>query len=111
MNFEIEALPEFERELKKLSKKYFSIKSDYHDLLESLLDNPLQGTPLGRNLYKIRMPISSKRQDKSGGARVITCVKIVNEKIFLVAIYDKSEMDNISDVEISERLKSIDYRL
>jgi hypothetical protein len=53
------------------------------------------------------MPIASKGQGKSGGARVITCVKIIKEKIFLVAIYDKSEMEVISEKELSERLKSI----
>lgn len=107
MSFKIDALPEFEKELKKLSKKYASLKSDYQNLLENLLENPQQGTPLGKNLYKIRMPIASKGQGKSGGARVITCVKIVKEKIFLVAIYDKSEMEVISEKELSERLKGI----
>lgn len=107
MSFEIDALPEFEKELKRLAKKYMSLRADYQSLLESLLENPQQGTPLGKNLYKIRMPIISKGQGKSGGARVITCVKIVNEKIFLVAIYDKSEMEVISEKELSERLKGI----
>ncbi|MFN8344891.1 MAG: type II toxin-antitoxin system RelE/ParE family toxin [Spirosomataceae bacterium] len=74
--------------------------------MENLLENPQQGTPLGKNLYKIRMPIASKGQGKSGGARVITCVKILKEKIFLVAIYDKSEMEVISEKELSERLKN-----
>ena len=107
MSFNIEALPQFERDLKKLAKKYASLKADYQHLLESLLESPQQGTPLGKDLYKIRMPISSKKQGKSGGARVITCVKIVNEKIFLVAIYDKSEMETISDRELLERLNTL----
>lgn len=107
MSFDIETLPQFERDLKKLAKKYASLKADYQHLLESLLETPQQGTPLGKDLYKIRMPISSKSQGKSGGARVITCVKIVNEKIFLVAIYDKSEMATISDRELLERLNTL----
>lgn len=107
MNLQIIPLEEFERDFKRLFKKYPSLIKDIQNLKAQLIENPQQGTPLGRNLYKIRMPISSKGQGKSGGARVITCVKIVNEKIFLVAIYDKSEMEIISDAEISERLKSI----
>ena len=53
------------------------------------------------------MSITSKGKGKSGGARVITCVKITNEKIFLLTIYDKSEKDDISDKELNELLKFI----
>ncbi len=97
MNLTIIPLEEFEKDFKSLFKKYPSLIKDIQSLRDSLLENPQQGTPLGKNLYKIRMPIASKGQGKSGGARVITCVKIVNEKIFLVAIYDKSEMEIISE--------------
>ena len=107
MNFKIEAVDEFERDLKKLSKKYPSLKKDFEDMLNSLLANPQQGEPLGKDCYKIRMSISSKGQGKSGGARLITNVKIIKEKIYLIAIYDKSDMENISDKELKERLKGI----
>ena len=107
MNFKIESLEEFEKELKRLSKKYSSIKVDFENLLYDLISNPQQGKPLGKDCYKIRMAISSKRQGKSGGARVVTCVKITKAKIYLVAIYDKSDLDNISDAELNERLKNI----
>ncbi len=46
------------------------------------------------------MAISSKGKGKSGGSRVITCVKVVNEDIYLLAIYDKSDKENISDKEL-----------
>jgi hypothetical protein len=107
MNLAIILLEEFEKDFKYLFKKYPSLIKDIQNLKDSLLANPQQGTPLGKNLYKIRMPIASKGQGKSGGARVITCVKIIKEKIFLVAIYDKSEMEVISEKELSERLKGI----
>jgi mRNA-degrading endonuclease RelE of RelBE toxin-antitoxin system len=107
VNFKIEVIDEFEKDLKKLSKKYPSLKKDYENMLYSLLANPQQGEPLGKDCYKIRMAISSKGQGKSGGARLITNVKIVKEKIYLIAIYDKSDMENISDKELKERLKGI----
>lgn len=47
MNFKIEVIDEFEKDLKKLSKKYPSLKKDYEDMLYSLLANPQQGEPLG----------------------------------------------------------------
>ena len=102
----IVALPQFEKEIKQLSKKYPSIDADFEGLLSSLLNNPTTGESLGNNCYKIRMKIASKRTGKSGGARVITCVKILNSKIFLVSIYDKADRETITKKEIESILKS-----
>jgi len=66
MSFEILRTEEFSRHFKQLAKKYPSVKTDYASLLESLEQNPLQGTPLGKDCYKIRMRISSKKTGKSG---------------------------------------------
>jgi mRNA-degrading endonuclease RelE of RelBE toxin-antitoxin system len=95
----------FEKEFKKLSAKHLSLRADFKSFLSILEENPFQGTPLGNDCYKIRLAISSKAKGKSGGARVITCVKIVANKIFLVAIYDKSEKEAISNKELRERIK------
>ena len=65
------------------------------------------GTPLGNNCYKIRMAITSKGKGKSGGARVITFVQIIETTIFLLSIYDKADAANISDKELKERLKRL----
>jgi mRNA-degrading endonuclease RelE of RelBE toxin-antitoxin system len=97
MSFEISASPNFERELKRLSKKYPSLKSDLLLLIYSLLGNPFQGDNLGKDCYKVRMKITSKGKGKSGGSRVITCVKVIDEHIKLLSIYDKSEQSDISD--------------
>ncbi len=105
MSFEIRTIEPFIRELKKLSKKYPSIKSDILDLAEELIENPFLGEPLGRDCYKIRMAISSKNKGKSGGSRVITCVKVLDEKVFLLSIYDKSEKENIEDNKLKSLLK------
>ena len=94
MKSEIITTEDFKRDFRRLFKKYPSIVSDINHLKDELLSNPQQGKPLGKDCYKIRMAISSKRQGKSGGARVITCVKITKAKIYLVAIYDKSDLDN-----------------
>lgn len=107
MSFEIIAVPSFQRELKKLSKKYPSIKEDFSKLLESLKANPEQGTPLGQDCFKIRMAISSKGRGKSGGSRVITCVKVTKSRVYLISIFDKSEKENITAKELSELLKNL----
>ncbi|MBP7478425.1 MAG: addiction module toxin RelE, partial [Chitinophagales bacterium] len=72
MSYNIIAVPTFKKELKKLAKKYDSLKTDLAALFESLEVNPEQGISLGNNCYKIRLAISSKNKGKSGGARLIT---------------------------------------
>lgn len=105
MNFNIFTTSFFERQLKTLSKKYPSIKNDYKALIDSLKEEPKQGEALGKDCYKIRMAITSKVKGKCGGGRVITCVKIVAESVFLLSIYDKGNKENISDKELDNLLK------
>ena len=54
----------FRRELKRLSKKYASLNSYLDELITSLEEKPIQGTPKGKKCYKIRMAISSKVKGK-----------------------------------------------
>ncbi|MBC6427308.1 MAG: type II toxin-antitoxin system RelE/ParE family toxin [Ekhidna sp.] len=100
MSFDIIATDPFKRKLKKLSKKYRSLKSDLLPVIEELAENPKLGTPLGKECYKIRVAISSKGKGKSGGARIITYVRILKETVFLIYIYDKSEQSTISNKEL-----------
>ena len=101
MDILFKVLPEFARRAKFLAKKYKSFVSDYDHLLEELTVNPYQGKDLGNGVYKTRMSIASKGKGKSGGARVLTYnVHKVNPEtiiVVLMSIYDKSEMENVSD--------------
>jgi len=105
VNYKILNTPEFKKEIKRLSAKYPSLHSDFSIFLNELLENPFQGKALGNNCYKVRLSIASKRRGKSGGARVITFVHVIKEIIILISIYDKSEITNITEKEIKERLK------
>lgn len=107
MSYNIIAVPTFRKELKRLAKKYNSLKTDLATLFESLEENPVQGTSLGRNCYKIRLAISSKGKGKSGGARLITNIVIEEETVYLLSIYDKSDKENLSDKELNELLKFV----
>jgi hypothetical protein len=69
--------------------------------------NPHQGISLGKDYFKIRLRISGKNRGKSGGARIITCVKVILGKVYLVALYDKVEIGNIISDEIGNRLSNI----
>ena len=80
MECKITASKSFNKELKRLGKRYASLADDYETLLHDLKQNPTLGTDLGRGLRKVRMRISSKGKGKSGGARVITFT-VIRENI------------------------------
>lgn len=105
MSFNIIVTTAFKKQAKKLAKKHQSLKLDILQLIESLEYNPIQGEPLGKNCYKIRMAITSKGKGKSGGSRVITSVKIIEHNVYLLSIFDKSLQENITDKEIDKLLK------
>ena len=105
MSYKVVTIPPFDRQLKRLAKKFPSIKTDIAELGNKLADNQGIGTPLGQDCYKIRLSIASK--GKGGGARIITHVYVDGNTIYLLAIYDKSEQDNVSDKELGELLKFI----
>lgn len=107
MSFSIYTTDIFDKKLKQLSKRYTSIRNDFKTLIESLKQTPIQGEPIGKDCYKIRMAISSKGKGKRAGSRVITCVKIEFEVIFLLTIYDKSDKATISEKELNDLLFAI----
>ena len=106
MSYSIEVSDNFEKLLKRLSKKFPSLKKEYADLIDLLKENPFQGTSIGNSCYKIRLSIASKGKGKSSGARIITHVYVCDKTIYLLSIYDKSEQESISYQEIKEIIKS-----
>ena len=108
MKYNVLTIPPFDRQLKRLAKKFPSLKAEYAALVEGLEENPETGTSLGNNCFKIRLKIASKGRGKSGGARVITHIYIENKTVFLLAIYDKNEQTDISDRELKELLAEIE---
>jgi mRNA-degrading endonuclease RelE of RelBE toxin-antitoxin system len=107
MSFSVRTLPNFEKEAKRLAKKYPSLKKDLLLFIESLEKAPKQGDHLGNDFYKVRLAIKSKGKGKSGGARVITCVKVFKKIIYLAAIYDKSEKASVTNEELKFLAKQI----
>ncbi|AMR25785.1 hypothetical protein A0257_00885 [Hymenobacter psoromatis] len=105
MSFALIASNKFSRNIKRLNKRYASMPDYFARLIAELKANPQAGEPLGRDCYKVRVRIEAKGKGKSGGARAITCVKIIGEQIFLLTIYDKSDQESISDNERDELLR------
>ena len=102
MSFDVRTIPPFDRQAKRLAKRYASLRQDLATLIESLHHDPQQGDALGNGTYKLRVAISSKGKGKSGGARVITHLVIRQRTVYLIAIYDKSEQASLTKREITE---------
>jgi mRNA-degrading endonuclease RelE of RelBE toxin-antitoxin system len=111
VSYSIIATHRFEKELKRLSKKFPSIKNDFAELIDNILEDPESGTFIGNNCYKIRLAIGSKRKGKSGGARVITYLYIETETVYLLTIYDKGEKAELKANELKEMIESLELNL
>ncbi len=107
MSYSVYPTPDFKKFLKKLTKKYPSLKADLQGLIDTLKEKPDSGLHLGHGIYKIRLAITSKRKGKSGGARVITFLVTQDQEVYLVYIYDKSQLDNITKEQILDLLKKV----
>ena len=122
MKCRIVAIDDFNRDAKRLAKKYASLKGELKELETQLLENPRMGIMIRENTYKIRLAVKSKGKGKSGGMRIISYVVEVeieveeDEKgqdftVILVAIYDKSEMENLPDKQLRALIEDIEAEL
>ena len=110
MEVKITYHPQFSKDVKRLAKKYKSLGSDLKILLSEINNNPELGVDLGHGVRKVRLAIASKGKGKSGGARVLSYNRIlINENfinIVFLAMYDKNEIENVSDEYIRSLLDS-----
>ena len=96
MSYKLLTIPPFEKQAKRLLKKYPFLKIELAELIGILKTNPLMGIPLGGDCFKFVWQLHPRKKE-SGGARIITYFAISENSIFLLSIYDKSERDNIED--------------
>ncbi|MDF1875830.1 hypothetical protein JHD48_08795 [Sulfurimonas sp. SAG-AH-194-I05] len=105
MSYSIETIPRFNKDVKKLKKRFPKIKDDLSLLIEELTKNPELGTPLESGLYKIRLQNSSIPTGKRAGFRIVTYY--VNEDtLYLVTMYAKSDTDTILIHKLKEIISS-----
>ncbi len=111
LNYSVIATDTFKKQAKKLARKYPSLKDELKKLSDTLKANPTIGTFLGKNIYKIRIAIKSKKSGKSGGARIITYVLAVKEEVHMLSIYDKSYLEEMKEKRIDQIVKDINSKL
>lgn len=114
MSYKVLLTPDFQKEAKRLIKKYPSLKNELNTLSEQLETNPVYGTQIMEGVYKVRLAIKSKNKGKSGGARTIHFIyqSEANEntkRVYLLTIYDKSDFDSVSTAKLELILKEIKH--
>lgn len=89
---------EFKQNVKRLNRRYRSIKDDLQELLEQLKQGSTPGDKIqgiGYTVCKVRVKNTDIKKGKSGGYRVIYYVQS-DSGITLLAMYSKSDQANIS---------------
>ena len=93
MSYNIIPTRRFERELKRLAKKYPSIRNEFAELIGKIIHNPLTDSFIGYNCYKIRMAITSVM------STVTFCIVFVSLRSNLLDLQIASQARN--DVKIA----------
>jgi len=107
MSYNVIITQRFEKELKRLVKKFPSLKNEFAAFIADIVIKPTMGTLIGNNCYKIRFAIGSKSKGKRGGARVITHLYVATETVYLLTIYDKSEKHDLKPNELKDLLLNL----
>lgn len=107
MSYNIIPTHRFEKEIRRLIKKFPSLKEEYIGLIDSIEQHPKSGDFIGNSCYKVRLSVSSKGKGKSGGARVITYVYVSTKTVYLLTIYDKSEKQDLAPNELKAMIASL----
>jgi len=108
MSYRIIPTNRFEKELKRLIRKFPSLKNEFAGLIGDIVQNPKTGTFIGKDCYKVRLSIESKGKGKSGGARVITYLYMDTKTVYLLTMYDKGEKQDLKPNELKEMIDSLD---
>lgn len=107
MKYSVIPTERFKKDAKRLVKKYPSLKSELSTLNDILEKDPETGTALGNNTFKIRLAIKSKGKGKRAGARVITYLITEENEIYLLTIFDKSDLENIDNKVLTRIIENI----
>jgi RecB family endonuclease NucS len=108
-------LPEFESELKRLSKKYPSLESDIQNIKQVLLNAP---TGIGKNFTIIKTSENTKiikarilcRSLRARTIRVIYAYQADRIEFMYIEVYFKGDKENEDRGRIEEYLKSLSLK-
>ncbi|MDX9796771.1 MAG: type II toxin-antitoxin system RelE/ParE family toxin [Arcobacteraceae bacterium] len=101
----VEETETFTKAIKKLQKRFKNIETDCDTFIQSIQTTQDLGINLGQGVYKVRIANSDKKSGKSSGYRLISYLKLVDNRLYLMYIYDKSDFDTVSENTIDELIK------
>lgn len=107
MQYEVIPTPKFEKDLKRLGKKNRDISEDIRPVLEELERGDFRNKTIlmqvrdnNNIVMKIRIANIKGNRGKSGTYRLICYAEKEDGKIYLLTLYAKNEIENISNQEI-----------
>ena len=102
--------PDFQNQIKHLKKRYRKVTDDVRDLVLRLQTDERPGDLVPdvgyEGVYKARIRNRSARRGVQGGFRVVYYAQVENV-VFLLLIYSKTEIDNIPAHEIRDVLERV----
>jgi len=101
----------FQRDFKRLQRKYRNLGADLGTLLENLQAGSFDGDAVpgfAHQIYKARVRSSDQSKGKSGGFRVIYYVVTDDQEVFLLTIYAKAKQENINAKTINQLLSQLE---
>lgn len=110
MPAEVKSSPRFDRDIKRLKRKYPSVVAEVNNLIDRLKhDKNLPGDKVpgvGYDVYKVRLRNPSASSGKSGGYRVIYYVQTLS-CVVLLTIFSKTAQVDISPSDIRQIVRDL----
>jgi len=116
MKINFEELPEFQKDLKRLLKKYRTLTSDLEDVRKDLDDEPGASPPFSFRIENLGITTcvvkikkiasdSFKRRGVNSGFRLIYAYFEQEQRIVFIELYHKSEQENEDKERIIRNFK------
>lgn len=80
----IEETETFAKTVKKLQKRFKHIENDCNNFIDSIETTDNLGTDLSNGVYKVRIANTDKKSGKSAGYRLISYLKLIDKKLYLM---------------------------
>lgn len=104
--------PTFQRNLKKLQKKYKRIKKDIAELFTLLEQGKKRAIALPKfdnKVFKVRQALKTEKLGEDSGLRLIYFLDQQKKEIVPLILYYKGDKENVSDEELLNAIKDIGH--
>lgn len=111
MRFTVRVTSAFEREFRRLQRRYRGLPDDIRPFLTRLEDGDFTADDaipgFANRIYKARIASTDQQRGKSGGFRTVYYLRGDSGEVFLLSIYAKAKREDISADRIRKVLKDL----